>query len=64
MQKDLIRSDSARSSGKWLEVSLSCQNGKKGIFEALQKMTGLVHGLNAREEESKKSSMTPSLQDW
>lgn len=48
---------------KWLEVSLSCQNRKKGIFQALQKMTGLVHGLNAREEESKKSSMTPSVQD-
>lgn len=53
MQKDLI-SDSARSSGKLLEVSLSCQNRKKGIVEALWKMTGLVRGLNRDRGRGKK----------
>lgn len=53
MLKDLIRSGSAGSSGKLLEISLSCQNRKKRIFEALWKTTELVHGLRKHKEKNK-----------
>lgn len=51
MQKDLIRTSSAKSSGKLLEISQKCWDREKGIFKALWKMTGLVYGPRDGEDE-------------
>lgn len=46
MQKDLIRSNSARLSGKLLDKPKLAEQEGRDFFGTSWKMPGLVHGLN------------------